>query len=70
MGSDPPDLRLSVANIALVDRDRSTGIESIAHDFYAAGQHEMLHELNRQQHRRARTGMKKVRISVTVECWG
>jgi len=32
----------------LIDRYRSPGITSIAHDFYQGGRHEMLHELNRR----------------------
>ena len=33
----------------LIDRYRSAGITSIAHDFYPGGRHEMLHELNRRE---------------------
>jgi hypothetical protein len=32
----------------LIDRYRSAGLTSIAHDFYTAGRHEMLHETNRR----------------------
>jgi alpha-beta hydrolase superfamily lysophospholipase len=32
----------------LIDRYRSAGVASIAHDFYSGGRHEMLHELNRR----------------------
>jgi hypothetical protein len=32
----------------LIDRYRSAGITSIAHDFYPRRRHEMLHELNRR----------------------
>jgi alpha-beta hydrolase superfamily lysophospholipase len=32
----------------LIDRYRSAGVASIAHDFYSGGRHEILHELNRQ----------------------
>ena len=31
----------------LIDRYRSAGLASIAHDFYTGGRHEMLHEINR-----------------------
>jgi hypothetical protein len=31
----------------LIDRYRSGGVASIAHDFYSGGRHEILHELNR-----------------------
>lgn len=33
----------------LMDRYHSAGINSIAHDFYTGGRHEMLHELNRRE---------------------
>jgi len=32
---------------SLIDRYRSAGLTSIAHDFYTGGRHEMLHETNR-----------------------
>ena len=32
----------------LIDRYRSAGLTSIAHDFYAGGRHEILHEVNRR----------------------
>jgi len=32
----------------LIDRYRSAGLASIAHDFYSDGRHEMLHEVNRR----------------------
>jgi hypothetical protein len=32
----------------LVDRYRSAGLTSIAHDFYTGGRNEMLHEINRR----------------------
>ena len=32
----------------LIDRYRSAGLASIAHDFYTGGRHEMLHEINRR----------------------
>src|SRR6266404_6212665 len=32
----------------LIDRYRSAGLTSIAHDFYTGGRHEMLHEINRR----------------------
>lgn len=44
---DPVGQRLEGVRV-LVDRYRSAGITSIAHDFYPGGRHEMLHELNRR----------------------
>jgi hypothetical protein len=41
-GLYPPGVRL------LIDRYRSAGITSIAHDFYQGGRHEMLRETNRR----------------------
>jgi len=32
----------------LIDRYRSAGLTSIAHNFYTGGRHEMLHEINRR----------------------
>jgi hypothetical protein len=32
----------------LIDRYRSAGLASIAHDFYSDGRHKMLHEVNRR----------------------
>jgi alpha-beta hydrolase superfamily lysophospholipase len=47
-GSDDP-LGQKLAGVrVLIDRYRSAGITSIAHDFYQGGRHEMLHELNRR----------------------
>ena len=43
---DPIGLRLEGVR-ALIERYRSAGITSIAHDFYPNGRHETLHELNR-----------------------
>jgi alpha-beta hydrolase superfamily lysophospholipase len=47
-GSDDPIGQRLEGVRALVDRYRSAGITSIAHDFYPGGRHEMLHELNRR----------------------
>jgi alpha-beta hydrolase superfamily lysophospholipase len=44
---DPVGLRLEGVRV-LVDRYRSAGLTSIAHDFYTGGRHEMLHETNRR----------------------
>jgi alpha-beta hydrolase superfamily lysophospholipase len=44
---DPVGQRLEGVRL-LIDRYRSAGIASIAHDFYADGRHEMLHEMNRR----------------------
>ena len=44
---DPVGQRLAGVRL-LVDRYRSAGLTSIAHDFYSGGRHEMLHELNRR----------------------
>ena len=47
-GSDDPiGQRLEGVRV-LIDRYRSAGLTSIAHDFYTGGQHEMLHETNRR----------------------
>jgi alpha-beta hydrolase superfamily lysophospholipase len=48
-GSDDPIGEKLVGVRALVDRYRSVGIASIAHEFYPGGRHEMLHELNRRE---------------------
>jgi alpha-beta hydrolase superfamily lysophospholipase len=48
-GSDDPVGQRLEGVRALVDRYRSAGITSIAHDFYPGGRHEMLHELNRRE---------------------
>ena len=45
---DPVGQRLEGVRV-LIDRYRSAGITSIAHDFYPGGRHEMLHELNRRE---------------------
>ena len=45
---DPVGQRLEGVR-ALMDRYRSEGVASIAHDFYPGGRHEMLHELNRRE---------------------
>jgi alpha-beta hydrolase superfamily lysophospholipase len=44
---DPVGQKLAGMRV-LIDRYRSAGITSIAHDFYKGGRHEMLHELNRR----------------------
>jgi alpha-beta hydrolase superfamily lysophospholipase len=48
-GSDDPVGQRLAGVRALIDRYRSAGIASIAHDFYPGGRHEMLHELNRRE---------------------
>ena len=44
---DPVGQRLEGVRV-LIDRYRSAGLTSIAHDFYPGGRHEMLHEINRR----------------------
>ena len=44
---DPVGQKLEGVRI-LIDRYRSAGLTSIAHDFYTGGRHEMLHEINRR----------------------
>jgi alpha-beta hydrolase superfamily lysophospholipase len=44
---DPVGQRLEGVRV-LIDRYRSAGLASIAHDFYTGGRHEMLHETNRR----------------------
>jgi len=44
---DPVGQRLEGVRV-LIDRYRSAGLTSIAHDFYTDGRHEMLHETNRR----------------------
>ena len=44
---DPVGQRLEGVRV-LIDRYRSAGLGSIAHDFYTGGRHEMLHETNRR----------------------
>ena len=44
---DPVGQRLEGVRV-LIDRYRSAGLASIAHDFYSGGRHEMLHEINRR----------------------
>ena len=48
-GSDDPVGERLKGVRALIDRYRSAGIASVAHDFYPGGRHEMLHELNRRE---------------------
>jgi alpha-beta hydrolase superfamily lysophospholipase len=48
-GSDDPVGQGLEGVRAPVDRYRSAGITSIAHDFYPGGRHEMLHEINRRE---------------------
>jgi alpha-beta hydrolase superfamily lysophospholipase len=45
-GSDDPVGQKLAGVRVLIDRYRSAGITSIAHDFYQGGRREMLHELN------------------------
>lgn len=47
-GSDDPVGQKLEGARALLDRYRGVGLESIAHDFYPGGRHDMLHELNRR----------------------
>ena len=44
---DPVGQRLEGVRV-LIDRYRSAGLASIAHDIYSGGRHEMLHEVNRR----------------------
>ena len=44
---DPVGQRLEGVRV-LIDRYRSAGLTSIAHDFYTGGRHETLHETNRR----------------------
>jgi len=44
---DPVGQRLEGVRV-LIDRYRSAGLNSITHDFYTDGRHEMLHEINRR----------------------
>ena len=44
---DPVGQKLEGVRV-LIDRYRSAGLTSIAHDFYSGGRHEMLHETNRR----------------------
>jgi alpha-beta hydrolase superfamily lysophospholipase len=44
---DPVGQRLEGVRV-LIDRYRSAGLTSIAHDFYSGARHEMLHEINRR----------------------
>ena len=46
-GSDDPVGQKLEGVRVLIDRYRSAGLTSIAHDFYTGGRHEMLHEKNR-----------------------
>jgi alpha-beta hydrolase superfamily lysophospholipase len=46
-GSDDPIGQGLEGVHELIERYRSAGVASIAHDFYQGGRHEMLHELNR-----------------------
>jgi alpha-beta hydrolase superfamily lysophospholipase len=46
-GDDPVGQKLEGVRV-LIDRYRSAGLTSIAHDFYSGGRHEMLHERNRR----------------------
>ena len=44
---DPVGQRLEGVRV-LIDRYRSAGFTSVAHDFYSGGRHEMLYEINRR----------------------
>jgi alpha-beta hydrolase superfamily lysophospholipase len=44
---DPVGQRLEGVRV-LIDRYRSAGFTSVAHDFYSGARHEMLHEINRR----------------------
>jgi alpha-beta hydrolase superfamily lysophospholipase len=48
-GSDDPVGQRLAGVQALADRYLGAGMESIAHEFYPGGRHEMLHELNRRE---------------------
>ena len=48
-GSDDPVGQRLEGVRRLIERYRSAGITSVAHDFYPRGRHEMLHELNRRE---------------------
>ena len=47
-GSDDPVGQKLEGVRVLIDRYRSAGLTSIAHDFYTGARHEMLHEINRR----------------------
>ena len=47
-GSDNPVGQKLEGVRVLIDRYRSAGVASIAHDFYSGGRHEMLNEINRR----------------------
>jgi alpha-beta hydrolase superfamily lysophospholipase len=47
-GSDDPIGQRLEGVRFLIDRYRSAGFTSVAHDFYSGGRHEMLHEINRR----------------------
>jgi alpha-beta hydrolase superfamily lysophospholipase len=47
-GGDDPVGQRSEGVRVLIDRYRSAGLTSIAHDFYSGGRHEMRHEVNRR----------------------
>src|SRR5437763_13625157 len=47
-GSDDPVGQKLEGVHVLIDRYRSAGLTSIAHDFYSGGRHEMLHEIDRR----------------------
>ena len=47
-GSDDPLGQKLEGVRVLIDRYRSAGLTSIAHDFYTGGRHETLHEINRR----------------------
>jgi alpha-beta hydrolase superfamily lysophospholipase len=45
---DPVGQKLAGVRL-LLERYRSAGLRSLAHDFYAGGRHEMFHETNRRE---------------------
>src|SRR5438270_4878619 len=47
-GNDDPVGQRLEGVLVLIDRYRSAGLTSIAHDFYTGGRHEILHETNRR----------------------
>jgi alpha-beta hydrolase superfamily lysophospholipase len=50
-GSEDPSGQQLQGNRTRIERYRQAGIRNISHDFYEAGRHEMLNELNRGQAR-------------------
>ena len=48
-GSDDPVGEQLEGVRVLIDRYRNAGIQSISHNFYPGGRHEMLNEINRDE---------------------